>query len=213
MEKLIKIISDTGIVPVVKLDSVEDALPLAKALRDGGINCAEITFRTDAAEESIKRISKEYPDMLIAAGTVLTPQQADAAMNAGATFVVSPGLNPQVVKYCQSKGYPIIPGVCTPTEVEAALSLGLTYLKFFPAEAAGGLNMIKSLAAPYTMVKFMPTGGINLKNVADYLNCKAVYACGGSWMVPADKISAGDFEAIEKLTADAVEILKEIRSK
>ncbi len=213
MEKLIKTISETGIVPVVKLDSADDALPLAKALRDGGINCAEITFRTDAAEESIRRISKEYPDMLIAAGTVLTPEQADAAMNAGAKFVVSPGLNPQVVKYCQSKGYPIIPGVCTPTEVEAALSLGLTYLKFFPAEAAGGINMIKSMAAPYTMVKFMPTGGINLKNVADYLNCKAVYACGGSWMVPADKIAAGDFDAIEKLTADAVEILKEIRSK
>ncbi|MBQ8605516.1 MAG: bifunctional 4-hydroxy-2-oxoglutarate aldolase/2-dehydro-3-deoxy-phosphogluconate aldolase [Clostridia bacterium] len=212
MEQLIKTISDTGIVPVVKLDRADDAVPLAKALRDGGINCAEITFRTDAAEESIKRIAKEFPDMLIAAGTVLTPAQADAAMNAGAKFVVSPGLNPEVVKHCKEKGYPIIPGVCTPTEVEAALSLGLTYLKFFPAEAAGGVNMIKSMAAPYTMVKFMPTGGINLKNVADYLGCKAVYACGGSWMVPADKIAAGDFDTIEKLTADAVKILKEIRA-
>ena len=213
MEQLIKTISETGIVPVVKLDSAEDALPLAKALREGGINCAEITFRTDAAEESIKRISKEYPDMLIAAGTVLTKEQADAAMNAGATFVVSPGLNPEVVKYCKQKGYPIIPGVCTPTEVEAALSLGLTYLKFFPAEAAGGVNMIKSMAAPYTMVKFMPTGGINLKNVESYLTCKAVFACGGSWMVPGDKITSGDFDAIKQLTADAVKLLKEIRSK
>ena len=211
MEQLIKVISETGIVPVVKLDRAEDAVPLAKALREGGINCAEITFRTDAAEESIKRIAKEFPDMLIAAGTVLTAEQADAAMNAGAKFIVSPGLNPETVKYCKEKGYPIIPGVCTPSEVDAALSLGLTYLKFFPAEAAGGVNMIKSMAAPYTMVKFMPTGGINLKNVADYLGCKAVYACGGSWMVPADKIASGDFEAISKLTADAVEILKEIR--
>ena len=213
MEQLIKIISDTGIVPVVKLDRVEDALPLAKALRNGGINCAEITFRTDAAEESIRIIAKEFPDMLIAAGTVLTTAQADAAMNAGAKFIVSPGLNPKVVSYCIEKGYPVIPGVCTPTEVESALSLGLKYLKFFPAEAAGGVNMIKAMAAPYTMVKFMPTGGVNLKNVADYLNCKAVYACGGSWMVPGDKIAEGNFDEIEKLTADAVKLLKEIRSK
>ena len=213
MEQLIKKISDTGIVPVVKIDSADDALLLAKALREGGINCAEITFRTEAAEESIKRISKEYPDMLIAAGTVLTKEQADAAINAGATFVVSPGLNPEVVKYCIEKGYPVIPGVCTPTEVEAALSLGLKYLKFFPAEAAGGVNMIKAMSAPYTMVKFMPTGGINLKNVESYLTCKAVYAIGGSWMVPGDKIAQGDFEAIKELTQDAVKLLKEIRSK
>lgn len=213
MEQLIKTITETGIVPVIKIDNADDAIDLAKALRNGGINCAEITFRTDAAEESISRISKEFPDMLIAAGTVLTPGQADAAMNAGAKFIVSPGLNPDVVRHCQKKGYPVIPGVCTPTEVEAALSLGLKYLKFFPAEAAGGVAMIKAMSAPYTMVRFMPTGGINLKNVAEYLNCKVVYACGGSWMVPADKIAAGDFDAIEKLTAQAVEILKEIRSK
>ena len=213
MEQLIKTITETGIVPVIKIDNADDAIDLAKALRNGGINCAEITFRTDAAEESISRISKEFPDMLIAAGTVLTPGQADAAMNAGAKFIVSPGLNPDVVRHCQKKGYPVIPGVCTPTEVEAALALGLKYLKFFPAEAAGGVAMIKAMSAPYTMVRFMPTGGINLKNVADYLSCKAVYACGGSWMVPADKLAAGDFDAIEKLTAQAVEILKEIRSK
>ena len=213
MEQLIKTITETGIVPVIKIDNADDAINLAKALREGGINCAEITFRTDAAEESISRIAKEFPDMLIAAGTVLTPGQADAAMNAGAKFIVSPGLNPEVVRHCQKKGYPVIPGVCTPTEVEAALSLGLKYLKFFPAEAAGGVNMIKSMSAPYTMVRFMPTGGVNIKNVADYLNCKAVYACGGSWMVPADKLAAGDFDAIKNLTAEAVEMLKEIRSK
>ena len=213
MEQLIKTITETGIVPVIKIDNADDAINLAKALREGGINCAEITFRTDAAEESISRIAKEFPDMLIAAGTVLTPSQADAAMNAGAKFIVSPGLNPEVVRHCQKKGYPVIPGVCTPTEVEAALSLGLKYLKFFPAEAAGGVNMIKSMSAPYTMVRFMPTGGVNIKNVADYLNCKAVYACGGSWMVPADKLAAGDFDTIKNLTAEAVEMLKEIRSK
>lgn len=213
MNKLIEEISVAGIVPVVKLDSPDDAIPLARALRNGGINCAEITFRTDAAKESIERISKEFPDMLVAAGTVLTPKQADDAMSAGARFIVSPGLNPTVVKHCVDKGYPIIPGVATPTEVELAMSLGLTYLKFFPAEAAGGVNMIKSMAAPYTAIRFMPTGGVNIKNVADYLNCKAVYACGGSWMVPADKIAAGDFAEIEKMTADAVALLKEIRAK
>ena len=212
MKELIDAISATGIVPVVKIDSAEDAVPLARALRNGGINCAEITFRTAAAKESIARITKEFPDMLVAAGTVLTPKQADDAMEAGAKFIVSPGLNPLVVKHCIDKGYPIIPGVATPSEVEQGMSLGLSYLKFFPAEAAGGVNMIKSMAAPYTGVKFMPTGGIKTKNAADYLNSKAVFACGGSWMVPSDKIAEGDFEAIEKLTAEAVELLKEIRA-
>jgi len=211
MEKLIEKISNTGVIPVVKIDNVEDALPLAEALKKGGLSCAEITFRTDAAEESIRRISEKYPDFFVAAGTVLTKEQADAAMAAGASFIVSPGLNPEVVKYCKEKGYPIIPGVCTPTEVETALSLGLTYLKFFPAEAAGGVKMIKAMAAPYTKVKFMPTGGVGVKNLADYLNCKAVYACGGSWMVPADKIAEGKFDEIEQLTKEAVELLKEIR--
>lgn len=212
MKDLIEAISAAGIVPVVKIDRAEDAVPLARALRNGGINCAEITFRTDAAKESIARITKEFPDMLVAAGTVLTPKQADDAMEAGARFIVSPGLNPIVVKHCIDKGYPIIPGVATPSEVEMGMSLGLSYLKFFPAEAAGGVNMIKSMAAPYTGIKFMPTGGINVKNAADYLNCKAVFACGGSWMVPSDKIAAGDFDTIEKLTAEAVELLKEIRA-
>ncbi len=211
MENLIKKITDTGVIPVVKIDNVEDALPLAEALKNGGLPCAEITFRTDAAEESIRRISKAYPDFFIGAGTVLTTEQADAAMNAGASFIVSPGLNPEVVKHCKAKGYPIIPGVCTPTEVEAALSLGLTYLKFFPAEAAGGVKMIKAMAAPYTKVKFMPTGGVGVGNLADYLGCKAVYACGGSWMVPADKITGKNFDEIEALTREAVELLKSIR--
>lgn len=211
MENLIKEISAAGVVPVVKLDNAASAVKLAKALRKGGLNCAEITFRTDAAEETIKQIAEKYPDMLIAAGTVLTAEQADKAMAVGAKFIVSPGLNPDVVRHCKNKGYPIIPGVCTPGEVEKALSLGLKYLKFFPAEAAGGVKMIKAMAAPYTMVRFMPTGGINTANLADYLSCKAVFACGGSWMVPSDKISSGNFAEIEKMTADAVTLLKEIR--
>lgn len=211
MDKLIKEISDTGVVPVVKIDNAADAVKLAGALRKGGNNCAEITFRTDAAEEAIRLISNEYPDMLIIAGTVLTAKQADRATAAGAKCIVSPGLNPEVVKHCIEKGYPVIPGVCTPSEVEQGLAFGLTYLKFFPAEAAGGVKMIKAMSAPYTGVRFMPTGGINISNLADYLNCKAVFACGGSWMVPADKISGGKFDEIEKMTAEAAALVKEIR--
>lgn len=213
MENLIKEMTEAGVVPVVKIDNADDAVSLAVALRKGGINCAEITFRTDAAEESIKRISTEFPDMLIIAGTVLTPKQADKAIAAGAKAIVSPGLNPMVVKHCIEKGYPVVPGVCTPSEVEQAMSLGLSYLKFFPAEAAGGVKMIKAMAAPYTGIRFMPTGGINVSNLADYLNCRAVFACGGSWMVPSDKIAAGKFDEIEKLTAEAAALLKEVRKQ
>lgn len=211
MNELIQKISETGIIPVVKIDNAKDAVPLANALRAGGINCAEITFRTDAAEEAIHLIHEAFPDMLIAAGTVLTPEQADKAINAGASAIVSPGLNPEVVKHCNQKQYPIIPGVCTPSEVETAMSLGLKYLKFFPAEAAGGIKMIKAMSAPYSMVKFMPTGGISTANVAEYLNCKAVFACGGSWMVPAEKITNGEFEEIKALTKEASQLLKEIK--
>lgn len=211
MKQLIEQIQNTAVIPVIKIDDVEDALPLAEALKKGGLCAAEITFRTDAAEESIRRIAEAYPDFLIAAGTVLTPEQADKAMAAGASFIVSPGTNPVVVKHCNEKGYPIIPGVCTPSEVEMAMSLGLTYLKFFPAEAAGGVKMIKAMAAPYTKVKFMPTGGIGVKNLAEYLTCKAVFACGGSWMVPSDKITDGKFDEIEALTREAVQLVKEIK--
>lgn len=211
MKELIKQIENTAVIPVIKIDNVDDALPLAEALKNGGLCAAEITFRTDAAEESIRRIAKAYPDFLIAAGTVLTPEQADKAMAAGASFIVSPGTNPVVVQHCNEKGYPVIPGVCTPSEVEMAMSLGLTYLKFFPAEAAGGVKMIKAMAAPYTKVKFMPTGGIGVKNLAEYLTCKAVFACGGSWMVPSDKIADGKFDEIEALTREAVQLVKEIK--
>lgn len=211
MQKIVEQMSRIGVVPVIKLDRAADAVPLAQALRNGGLPCAEVTFRTDAAEESIRLIRQHFPEFFIAAGTVLTPKQADLAVAAGADLIVAPGFNPIVVKHCQEKGYPVIPGVCTPTEVEAAMSLGLTYLKFFPAEAAGGVKMIKAMAAPYTHVRFMPTGGVNTKNLTEYLTCKAVFCCGGSWMVPSDKIANGQFDEIEALTKEAVALVKEIR--
>lgn len=211
MQNLIEKISNIGVVPVIKIDRAEDAIPLANALKNGGLCCAEVTFRTDAAEEAIRLIHKEFPDFLIGAGTVLTPKQADLAMAAGASFIVSPGLNPTVVKHCIDNDYPVIPGVCTPSEVELGMSLGLSYLKFFPAEAAGGVKMIKAMAAPYNKIKFMPTGGIGTANLKDYLTCSAVFVCGGSWMVPANLINEGKFDEIEKLTAEAVALVKEIR--
>ncbi len=197
-------ISNIGIVPVIALDNANHAVPLAKALIDGGLPCAEVTFRTQAAEESIRRMSQQYPEMLVGAGTILTPAQADKAVHAGAKFIVSPGLNEDVVKHCQTIGIPIIAGVATPSEVEKALSLGLSTLKFFPAEAAGGLPMIKAMSAPYGNVKFMPTGGINAKNVNSYLGFKKVIACGGSWMVSKELINTENFAEITRLTKEAV---------
>lgn len=211
MNDTLKQIGSTGIVPVVVLNKADDAEPLAQALVKGGLPCAEVTFRTDAAEESIRRIAKKFPEMFVGAGTVLTTEQADRAVGAGAKFIVSPGLNPKVVEHCLKKGYPITPGIMTPTELEMALGFGLDVVKFFPAENAGGLKMIKAMSAPYTMMKFMPTGGINATNVRDYLASNKILACGGSWMVKGDLISAGDFIQIEKLTREAAVIVKEIR--
>lgn len=207
MNQALQNISKMGIVPVIKLDRAEDAAPLAKALCDGGLPCAEVTFRTDAAEESIKIMRKNHPDMLIGAGTVITTEQVDKAMAAGATFIVSPGLNPKIVKYCVDKGYPITPGCTNPSDIEAAIELGLEVVKFFPAEAAGGLNMIKSLAAPYVNMKFMPTGGINAKNLTSYLDFPKIIACGGSWMVNEELINAGEFDKIRDLTREAVNLM------
>ena len=211
MNDALKTLGSIGIVPVVVLNKADHAQPLAQALVNGGLPCAEVTFRTDAAEESIRLIAKNFPDMFVGAGTVLTVEQADRAFNAGAKFIVSPGLNPKVVEHCLKKGYPVCPGIMTPTELEMALGFGLDVVKFFPAENAGGLKMIKAMSAPYTMMKFMPTGGINATNVRDYLACNKILACGGSWMVKGDLINAGDFAQIEKLTQEAAEIVKEIR--
>lgn len=200
-------IERTGLIPVIKISKTEYALPLAKALRDGGLNAAEITFRTDCAAEAISLIRAAYPDMLIGAGTVLTPEQADKASDVGADFIVSPGLNPTVVQHCLDKNIPIIPGCATPSDLETALSFGLTHVKFFPAEAAGGLPMIKAMSAPYGNIRFMPTGGINEKNLLSYLSFGKIFACGGSFMVPDKLMEAGDFAEITALTRKAVSLM------
>ena len=203
--------SKIGIIPVVVLDDPKDAAGLAKALCENGLPCAEVTFRTAAAEESIRIMSKEFPDMLVGAGTVLTKEQVDRAIDAGAKFIVSPGLNPRIVQYCLDKSVPITPGTQTPSEMEQALELGLKVVKFFPAEPAGGLNMIKAVAAPYVDLKFMPTGGINAKNVRDYLAYNKIIACGGSWMVKKDLVTGGKWDELGKLVREAADIVKEIR--
>ena len=207
MNETLTLIQKIGIVPVIAIENKEDAIPLAKALNNGGLPVAEVTFRTDAAEDAIKLISKEFPNMLVGAGTVLTIEQVDKAVNAGAKFIVSPGLNPKIVEYCIKKGIDIVPGCSSPSDVEIALELGLEVVKFFPAEAAGGLEMIKSMSAPYTKVKFMPTGGINAKNLTTYLDFNKIIACGGSWMVSKDLLKEKNFAEIERLTKEAVELM------
>ena len=213
MNEVLEKIQEIGIVPVVVLDDAKDAAPLAKALCEGGLPCAEVTFRTAAAEESIRIMSEQFPEMLVGAGTVLTTEQVDRAVAAGAKFIVRPGMNPRIVKYCVEKGILITPGCANPSDIEQALENGLDVVKFFPAEPAGGLKMIKAMAAPYVGVKFMPTGGINQNNVRDYLAYDRILACGGSWMVKGDLVAAGEFDKIKELAAEAVEIVKESRGK
>ena len=202
---------EIGIVPVVVLEDAKDAKPLAQVLCAGGLPCAEVTFRTAAAKESIAIMAKEFPEMLVGAGTVLTIEQVDEAVEAGAKFIVCPGFDPEIVDYCLGKNIPIFPGCITPSEVAQALKRGLKTVKFFPAEAAGGLKMIKSMAAPYTGVKFMPTGGINANNMKDYLEYDRIVAIGGSWMVKGDLIKNGEFDEVEAMTKEAVAKLKEVR--
>ncbi|MBR5479804.1 MAG: bifunctional 4-hydroxy-2-oxoglutarate aldolase/2-dehydro-3-deoxy-phosphogluconate aldolase [Clostridia bacterium] len=204
MNDVLKQIGAYGVVPVVKIDDAKDAVPLAKALVDGGLPVAEVTFRTDAAEEAISAMAKAYPNMLLGAGTVLTTEQVDRAVAAGASFIVSPGLNPKVVKYCVDKNIPITPGCSNPSDIEAAIELGLKVVKFFPAEACGGLNAIKAMSAPYGGIKFMPTGGISEKNIDSYLEFGKILACGGSWMVKDSLIKNGQFDEITRLTREAV---------
>ncbi|MBQ7569843.1 MAG: bifunctional 4-hydroxy-2-oxoglutarate aldolase/2-dehydro-3-deoxy-phosphogluconate aldolase [Synergistaceae bacterium] len=210
MSEIFESFKKIGIVPVVVLDDAKDAEKLGEALCEGGLPCAEVTFRTDAALESIKIMAKNK-DLFVGAGTVLSIEQVDKAVNAGAKFIVSPGLNPKVVKYCVDNNIPITPGTQTPSEMEQALELGLKVVKFFPAEPAGGLNMIKAVAAPYTQLKFIPTGGINSKNVRDYLMYDKILACGGSWMVKKDLIAAGQWDKIKSMVKEAAEIVKEMR--
>ena len=190
----------------IVLDDAKDAEPLAKALVEGGLPCAEVTFRTEEAAESIRIMTEVYPDMLVGAGTVLTTEQVDKAVESGAKFIVSPGFDPEIVDYCIEKNIPVFPGCISPSEVAQAVKRGLKVVKFFPAEQSGGLAMIKAMAAPYNMLKFMPTGGINTKNLKDYLACDKILCCGGSWMVKGDMIKAGEFEKIKKLTREAKEL-------
>ncbi|CAH6852654.1 KHG/KDPG aldolase [Vibrio chagasii] len=189
---------DTRIVPVIAINDVAQAVPLAKVLVENGLPCAEVTFRTDAAAESIRLMREAYPELLIGAGTVLTIEQVDIAIDAGVDFIVSPGLNPTTVKYCQQRGVTIVPGVNNPSLVEQAMEMGLKTLKFFPAEPSGGVAMLKALSAVYP-VNFMPTGGVSPANVDSYLALKSVVACGGTWMVPTDKMDKGDWEGIAEL--------------
>ena len=200
-----------GVVPVVVLEDVKDAVPLAKALVEGGLPCAEVTFRTEAAEESIRLMTEQFPEMLVGAGTVLTKEQVDAAAAAGAKFIVSPGFDPEIVDYCLEKEIPVYPGCVSPSEVAQAVKRGLKVVKFFPAEPAGGLPMIKAMAAPYNQLRFMPTGGIGTQNLKDYLGFDKIICCGGSWMVKADLIKNGEFEKICNLTKEAKELAKSIR--
>jgi len=204
---MIKELYTIGLIPVIKIENPDDALPLAKALIDGGLPAAEITFRTKCAAEAIKNITEAYPEMLVGAGTVLTTEQVDAAIAAGSKFIVSPGLNPKVTAYCLSKGVPMLPGCSNPSDIEAALELGLTTVKFFPAEAAGGLKMLKAMAAPYGQVTFMPTGGISADNLLEYLKFNKIVACGGSFMVKDDLVKEKKWDEITALTKNAVKTM------
>ena len=204
MKDLAERFHEVGVVPVVVLEDAKDAVPLAQALVEGGLPCAEVTFRTAAAEESIRLMAEKFPEMLVGAGTVLTTEQVDAAVKAGAKFIVSPGFDPEIVDYCLKKEIPVLPGCISPSEVAQAVKRGLKTVKFFPAEQAGGVAMIKAMAAPYTGIKFMPTGGINAKNLEDYLSFDKIICCGGSWMVKGDLVAAGEFDKITELTKEAV---------
>ena len=200
-----------GVVPVVVLEDAKDAAPLAEALIKGGLPCAEVTFRTEAAGESIRIMKETCPDMLVGAGTVLTREQADAAEAAGAEFIVTPGFDPEIVDYCIEKGIPVFPGCITPSEVAQAVKRGLRTVKFFPAEQFGGLAAIKALSAPYNMVRFMPTGGINAANLKEYLSFDRIVCCGGSWMVKGDLIREGAFDKICELTREAAQLAASMR--
>lgn len=205
MNPLMQQIHRIGIVPVIKITNPDTAVPLAKALEAGGIPVAEVTFRTEHAAEAIRRIVAEVPNVLTGAGTVLTIQQVDAAIEAGAKFIVTPGFNPKVVDYCLEKGIPVVPGAPGTSDIEQAIERGLEVVKCFPAEALGGLEYIKAIAGPYGSIKFMPTGGISPKNINSYLAYNKVVACGGSWMIDQKLIDAGDYEGITKLCIEAVD--------
>lgn len=214
MNELQKQISAIGVVPVIKLSNPQrDAKPLADALCAGGVNVAEVTFRAAGAADAIRIMTESHPEMLVGAGTVLTTEQVDQTIAAGGKFIVTPGLDVEIVKYCQQKGVTVFPGCTTPTDYHTAYRLGLEVLKFFPAEQSGGLAKIKAMSAPFSMFKVMPTGGISLKNLAAYAACPVICACGGSYMVTADLIENGKWDEITALCKKSVEIVKEARGQ
>lgn len=213
MSEIIKQLGEIGIIPVVAIEDAATAVSLGQALVDGGLPCAEITFRTAAAAEAIRNMSAAFPDMLVGAGTVLTVGQAETAKAAGAKFIVTPGFDAAVVDWCLANDMPITPGVMTPTEINMALNKGITLVKFFPAEAAGGIKALKAISGPYVGVKFIPTGGISAANLADYLSLPMVHACGGSFMVAKQMITAGQFDEITALAKTAVSIVQSTRSE
>ena len=213
MNEIEKKVQSIGVVPVIKLNNPDrDAVPLAKALIDGGVPVAEVTFRAAGAAKAIKAMHDAYPEMLVGAGTVLTTDQVDEAMAAGAQFIVTPGMDPEIVAYCKKVGVQIVPGCTTPTDYHTAYKFGLEVLKFFPAEQSGGIAKIKAMSAPFPMFKVMPTGGISLKNLADYAKNPVIAACGGSYMVTADLIEGGKWDEITDLCKKSVEIVKEARN-
>ena len=201
---------EIGIIPVVVLNDAKDAIPLGDALMKGGLPAAEVTFRTAAAEESIRQMAKTYPDLLVGAGTVLTRDQADRAIDAGAKFIVSCGYDPDIVQYCLDKDIPVCPGTATPSEMMGCMRQGLDHVKFFPAEPSGGLTMIKAITAALVNLKIMPTGGINATNVVDYLKNEKIFCAGGSWMVKKNLIEAGEFDQIEAKVKEAARIVKDV---
>lgn len=206
-----EILHQVGIVPVIRLDRAEDAVPLARALKNGGLPAAEITFRSDAAEASIRAITAEVPDIFVCAGTVLDPKTAQVACDAGAKAIISPGLNPETIDWCMAHDVPVIPGCATPSDVELCARKGLDLVKLFPAEVVGGVAMLKALSGPYSGMHFMPTGGVKMSNAADYLNQKNVTACGGTWIVPANLLNEGRFDEIEALARAAAGLRDQVR--
>ena len=213
MTKIFEALGRIGLVPVITINNSQDAVPLARALLRGDIACAEITFRTTSAAEAIRRICSECPEILIGAGTVLTIQQAEQAVQAGAQYIVSPGFDASVVNWCQEHTIPVLPGVATPTEINMALARGLKVLKFFPAEEIGGVRMLKALYAPYSDVRFVPTGGIALHNLAQYVALPNVAACGGSWMATGNMISENKFDEIARLAGEARALVRRVRGE
>lgn len=211
MSEVLSKLKEVGIVPVVKLNDVNKSVPLCKALMSGGINVAEITFRTECAEDVIKEIVNKCPDMIVGAGTIINIEQAERAINAGAAFIVSPGLSVDVVRYCKSRNVDVIPGCITPSEVMQAINEGLEVVKFFPAKEFGGLSTMKALSAPFANIKFMPTGGVNLDNLKEFISAKFIIACGGTYMVKENLINDENYEEITRLSKLSVDIIKESR--